>query len=293
MESSWTTDRSNIQRHILPLIGMLPVASVSEADIVMFVARVVRGDSRQDERTGPRGRAIVRGGKGTAARALAVLGAALNFGIRLGIVTDNPTKNVKAPKGNAPGRFLTDEEWGRLGQAMDAVRDASANEEFLDAIQLIALTGCRKSEISGLTWSEVDLENGFLRLRHSKVGPRAVPLGDEAISLLARLKESVGDDWVFPSRRGRGPIVGLQKVWSAVRAKAGLPGLRIHDLRHSFASEAINAGASLFLTGSVLGHRQAATTQRYAHLQSSPVRAVASNAAARIQIALTKTKVGR
>jgi site-specific recombinase XerD len=90
--------------------------------------------------------------------------------------------------------------------------------------------------------------------------------------LLARLKEKAGGDWVFASRRGSGPIVALQKAWSAVRAKARLPGLRLHDLRHSFASEAVNFGASLFLTGSVLGHRQAATTQRYAHLQSSPVR---------------------
>ena len=248
-EASWATDRSNIQRHIVPLIGTLPVASVREADIVLFVARVVRGDSRKDERTGPRGRAIVRGGKGTAARALAVLSAAFNFGIRLGLVTANPTKNVKAPKGNAPGRFLTVEEWGRLGQAMNAAREASINREFLDAIQLIALTGCRRSEISDLTWREVDLENGFLRLRHSKVGPRAVPLGDEAVVLLARLKERVGGDWVFPSRRGRGPVIGLQKVWTAIRAKADLPGLRIHDLRHSFASEAINAGASLFFNG--------------------------------------------
>lgn len=221
---------------------------------------------------------------------MAVLAAALNFGIRLGLVTANPTKNVKAPKGNAPGRFLTAEEWGRLGLAMSEARHAHANNEFLNAIQLIALTGCRKSEISNLMWDEVDFDNGLLRLRHSKVGPRAVPLGDEAIALLASLKKTVGSNWVFPSRRGGGPIVGLQKVWYTLRAKADLPGLRIHDLRHSFASEAINAGASLFLTGSVLGHRQAATTQRYAHLQSSPVRAIASNAATRIQSALNKAK---
>ncbi len=290
-DSSWITDRSNIERHIVPLLGNKPAASLSEPDVVLFVAKVVRGETKKDERTGPRGRAIVRGGKGVASRALSVLGAVLNFGVRLGLVSANPTKNVKAPKGVAPGRYLSDEEWARLGAALIDARATVSTAGFIDAINLIALTGCRKSEICNLTWTEVDFEQGFLRLRQSKVGPRAVPLGDDAVLLLAGMQEGAGASWVFPSRRGSGPIVGLQKVWSAIRIKADLPGLRIHDLRHSFASEAINSGASLFLTGSVLGHRQAATTQRYAHLQSSPVRAVATNAAARIVSALQWTKI--
>jgi integrase len=178
-----------------------------------------------------------------------------------------------------------------LGAALTDARATVPNVRFIDAINLIALTGCRKSEICNLAWSEVDFAQGFLRLSKSKVGPRVVPLGDEAIALLASLKEAADNEWVFPSRRGTGPIIGLQKVWNPLRAEAALPGLRIHDLRHSFASEAINAGASLFLTGSVLGHRQPATTQRYAHLQSSPVRNLASSTAARIQAALRRTKI--
>jgi site-specific recombinase XerD len=288
--SSWITDRSNIERHIIPLLGRVPAASLTESQIVVFVAKVVRGETKKDERTGPRGRAIVRGGKGVASRALSVLGALYSFGIRLELVATNPTKNVTAPKGEAPGRFLNDDEWVRLGAAMSEARSKMPNPGFIDAINLIALTGCRKSEICNLTWREVDFAQGFLRLTMSKVGPRAVPLGDDAIALLSSLKETAVGEWVFPSRLGTGPIVGLQKVWTSLRAVAVLPSLRIHDLRHSFASEAINAGASLYLTGSVLGHRQAATTQRYAHLQSSPVRAVASSTAARIHAALKKTK---
>jgi integrase len=289
--SSWVTDRSNIERHIIPLLGHTPAASLAELDVVQFVAKVIRGETRKDERTGPRGRAIVRGGRGAASRVLSVLGAVFSFGMRLGLVPMNPTKNVKAPKGKAPGRFLSQEEWGRLGVAMGEVRRTISNTGFIDAINLIALTGCRKSEICNLAWSEVDFAQGFLRLSKSKAGPRAVPLGDDAIILLASLKENGDSQWVFPTRRGAGPIVGLQKVWISLRTKAALPDLRIHDLRHSFASEALNAGASLFLTGSVLGHRQAATTQRYAHLQSSPVRAVATSTAARINNALQKTKI--
>jgi integrase len=288
--SSWITDRSNIERHVIPLLGHCHAAGLSEVDVVMFVAKVVGGESRRDVRTGPRGRSIVRGGKGTASRVLAVLRAVFNFGIRLALVQTNPVKNLKAPKGKAPGRFLLDKEWARLGAAMRDAQATALNGAFIDAVTLIALTGCRKSEICHLRWAEVDIDRGFLRLRQSKVGPRAVPLGDDAVLLLAGMKDVASSSWVFPSRRGGGPIVGLQKVWSAIRVKADLPGLRIHDLRHSFASEAISSGASLFLTGSVLGHRQAATTQRYAHLQSSPVRAVATNTAARILNAMQKTK---
>ena len=288
--SSWITDRSNIERHIIPLLGPCHASSLSEADVVLFVAKVVRGEFRRDERTRPRGRSIVRGGRGTASRVLSVLGAAFSFGLRLGLVSANPTTNVKAPKGKAPGRFLSEEEWARLGAAIHEARSTMPNTGFIDAIHLIALTGCRKSEICNLAWDEVDFGQGFLRLNQSKVGPRAVPLGDDAIKLLEDLHEIGDRHWVFPSQRGTGPIVGLQKVWNSLRSEAGLKGLRIHDLRHSFASEAINAGASLFLTGSVLGHRQAATTQRYAHLQSTPVRAVASSTAARIQSILNKTK---
>lgn len=277
--SSWYTDASNINRHIAPLLGPIDAEALCETDVVNFVAAITQGVTRCDERVGFRARAIVKGGRGVAARTLAVLSAVYNFGIRKGLIDANPTKNVRPPKGKAPGRFLTKDEWGRLGEALRGVgNDASANV-FVDAINLIALTGCRRCEITRLRWSEVDLEAGLLRLEHSKTGPRAVPLGDQAIRLIAELKHAAKSDWVFPSSRGTGPIVGIQKVWNDIRTRAGLPAVRLHDLRHSFASQAINGGASLYLTGAILGHRQSSTTQRYAHLQSDPVRSVASTAA--------------
>jgi len=191
----------------------------------------------------------------------------------------NPTKNVKAPKGKSPGRFLTRHEWSRLGEALRAFGGDVGANVFVDAINLIALTGCRRCETTRLRWSEVDLEAGLLRLEHSKTGARAVPLGDQAIRLIAGLKRAASSDWVFPSSRGTGPIVGIQKIWNDIRTQADLPTVRLHDLRHSFASQAINGGASLYLTGAILGHRQSSTTQRYAHLQSDPVRSVATTAA--------------
>ncbi len=287
-QSSWDTDRSNITRHIIPLIGSKIAGELTDWDVAKLLSDVRAGKTKQDIRTGPGGRAIVRGGDGAAARCLAVLGSAYNFGIRVKAVATNPVQHVKPPKSNSPGRFLKDEEWQRLGHTLRTMREAGSYVGFVDAIGLLAITGCRKSEITRLRWSEVELAAGFLRLEHSKVGPRSVPLGDEAIVLLEQLQEAATSKWVFPSRRGSGPIVGLQKVWTIVRTSAGLPRVRLHDLRHSFASQAVNSGASLYLTGSVLGHRQAATTQRYAHLQSSPVRAVASEAGRLISAAMKK-----
>jgi integrase len=289
--SSWYTDASNLNRHIVPLIGKTEAERLQEADVVRLVANIINGVTSSDEKTGDRGRAIVKGGKGVAARSLAVLGAAYQFGIRAGLVTQNPTKNVKAPRGASPGRFLTVEEWGRLGAALYAAREQAATPAFIDAVSLLAMTGCRRSEITQLKWSEVDLRSGLLRLEHSKVGPRVVPLGDAAVELLKELQAHAVTPWVFPSNRGLGPIVGLQKVWTAVRKEARLSNVRLHDLRHSFASQAVNGGASLYLTGAILGHRQSSTTQRYAHLQSSPVREVATNVSKGIAEALGKREI--
>jgi hypothetical protein len=207
--SSWYSDESNINRHIKPLLGQINASALSEGDVVNFVADITRGETRCDEKVGHRARAIVKGGKGVAARTLAVLRAIYNFGIRKGLMDANPTKNIKPPKGKSPGKFLTKDEWSRLGEAMRAFGGDVGANVFVDAINLLALTGCRRCEITRLRWSEVDLEAGLLRLEHSKTGPRAVPLGDQAVRLIAELKRSAKSDWVFPSTRGAGPIVGI------------------------------------------------------------------------------------
>ncbi|MGA3341118.1 MAG: tyrosine-type recombinase/integrase [Methylocella sp.] len=281
-DSSWYSDRSNINRHIEPLIGQIDLQALDETHVVNFVADVTRGATHCDLKVGHRARAIVKGGKGVAARALAVLSAVYTFGIRKGVVHANPTRNVKPSKGKAPGRFLTTDEWSRLGEALRSYAGGVGANVFVDAINLLALTGCRRSEITRLRWSEVDLEAGLLRLEYSKTGPRTVPLGDQAMRLIAELKRAAFSTWVFPSSRGTGPIVGIQKVWNDIRTRADLPTVRLHDLRHSFASQAINGGASLYLTGAILGHRQSSTTQRYAHLQSDPVRLLATTTAEQV-----------
>jgi len=302
--SSWVTDRSNIDRHIKPLLGARLARGLTPLDVARFQSDVAAGKTATDEKTGPRGRAIVKGGMGIASRALSVLSAMMTFGQRRGIVTGNPTKGVEPFRGRKKERFLTDTEVAVLGQALvEMERDGSLPWVASSAIKLLLLTGARRGEILALRWEEVDVDRGCLRLKDSKTGAKVIRLAAAALSLLARLPRSSG--WVLPAIRGSGHYVGLPKHWNAVRARAnaiaaaraeqegrsvkGVPSfddVRLHDLRHSFASFAVQSGGSLFLVGKVLGHRQARTTERYAHTSDEPLLATAELAAQRIELAL-------
>jgi integrase len=138
------------------------------------------------------------------------------------------------------------------------------------------------SEILTLEWAWVDFARACLRLPDSKTGAKVVPLGAPALRLLASLPREDDSPYVLPAQRGNGHFVGIQKVWQRIRDAAKLPDIRIHDLRHSFASIAVSGGDSLYLVGKVLGHRQARTTERYAHLKDDPLRAVADRTAGTI-----------
>jgi integrase len=283
--SSWATDRSNIERHIRPLIGKKLIKTLTQSDMARFQADVAAGKSKDDVKTKRRGRAIVEGGRGTAARSLAVLGAMLEFAVGRKLMPANPAKGVRLFKGEKKERFLSEAEVARLGDTlatMEAERALSATAA--SAVRLLMLTGCRKSEIVSLRWEWLDLERGYLRLPDSKTGARLVPLAASAMELLSRLPRTSG--YVLPAAKGGGHYTGLQKDWERVRIRAGLPGLRLHDLRHSFASFAVADGHALFIVGKVLGHKQARTTEIYAHLADDPVRAVADRTAARIASAM-------
>ena len=141
------------------------------------------------------------------------------------------------------------------------------------------LTGCRRNEILTLRWEEVDLEAAELRLRDSKTGPRVVPLPAAAVSVLAALPRVPGNPWVIPGAKPGGHLSNLNDHWLRIRARAGLEDVRIHDLRHSFASRALALGESLPTIGRLLGHGQVATTARYAHLARDAVKASASRVA--------------
>lgn len=286
--SSWVTDRSNLDRHARPLLGSKLARALVKADIERWHRAVAAGETATDERTGAHGRALVRGGKGTAARALAVLAAMFAWAVERGLIPNNPARGVRAFRGEKRERFLSIEELARLGETLAAmVASHELNPKVAAIIKLLAFTGCRKSEITSLQWSFVRTEHGCIELTDTKTGARRVPLSAAALDVLAALPREDGQPWVFPAERiSAGCYVLNYDTWQRVAARAGLAGVRLHDLRHSFASAAVAGGASLWLTAKLLGHRQSRTTERYAHFADDPIRAAADAVAGRIANAL-------
>ena len=209
---------------------------------------------------------------------------------------ENPAQSVKRFKERKRERFLAEEELARIGEAFEEVEKHGTDKFAIAAIRLLILTGARKNEVLKARWSWVDLERGFLNLPDSKTGSKTVYLGPAAIELLRELPRIAGNPYVFPGKNEGDHFKALQHVWERVRSIARLEpihlhngkteAVRIHDLRHSFASLAICGGASLPMIGKLLGHAQWATTQRYAHLADDPLRKVNNAATSRAAAAL-------
>jgi integrase len=265
------TDRGRITRHIKPLLGDRLVRELKRADVERFMIDVANGKTATVVKTCPRGKAVVRGGKGTAARTVGFLGAILAFAVQREIRPDNPARGVKRFRSRSCDRFLSETELARLGQLLSDAEKAGVNRYAIAAIRLLALTGCRKKEILSLKWNWVDLERNVLRLPDSKTGEKTVYLGASATELLKSLDRKDGSPYVFPSNRDDGHFKALQGIWLDLRAKAGLNDVRLHDLRHSFASFAAAEGTSLLIIGKLLGHKNSTTTARYAHLADDPL----------------------
>lgn len=170
-------------------------------------------------------------------------------------------------------RFLTPEELYRLGRALNvAPGERLASTHAAAAIRLLVLTGCRRNEILGLRWEDLDFEAGEMRLADSKTGARVVPLPPAAAEVLDGLSRAPSNPWVFPGRKKGSRQRNIQDSWERIRKRAGLEGVRLHDLRHSYASRALAMGESLSMIGELLGHRKVQTTARYAHLARDSVR---------------------
>lgn len=202
-------------------------------------------------------------------RTLAVLSKMFNLAEVWGMRPDgsNPCLHVKRYKEEQRERFLSAAEFQRLGRVLDEIlQDGSETRSAVTAIRLLMLTGCRCSEIQTLRWEHVDLDAGELHLPDTKTGKRAIPLAPSAVRLLASLPRDNENPWVIPGRRRGMHLNDLRHPWQRIRSRAGLPGVRIHDLRHSFASRALALGEGLPMIGKLLGHTQVQTTARYAHL---------------------------
>lgn len=280
-----------IELWIVPKLGRRKLNDVSRADVAKFHHSM---------------RAVPY----MANRSIAVLGAIYSWAGRCGLVPENfnPARRIEKFRENRRERFLSREEFARLGAALRDAETAGIPYEVdetkptakhapkpenrrvvvapdsVAAIRLLMLTGCRLREILNLRWREVDFERALLLLENSKTGRKTVVLGEAAMAVLAKLPRA--GDYVFPGGAGDAPRSDLKRPWKLIRRRAGLQGLRIHDLRHSYASVAAGAGLGLPIIGKLLGHSQPSTTQRYAHLADDPLRQASEKIAESITAAM-------
>jgi integrase len=209
-------------------------------------------------------------------RLLAMTSKMFSLAERWGLRPDgtNPAKNIDRFREEQRERYLSREEVARLWALLNSPAGrALASESSIVAIKLLVLTGRRLSEVLNLKWAWVDLQAGILRLPDTKTGALTVSLNQPALNVLRELREQAGTgEYVIPGQRSGRPLVNLQKPWRRVRHAAQLDDVRLHDLRHTFASIGAGLGMSLPMIGRLLGHSQAQTTARYAHLAQDPVR---------------------
>ena len=230
-------------------------------------------------------------GPTAAANMLRVVHALFSWLIETGELETNPAQGVKPTRPKPRERWLTAEELGRLGDALTA--HETRVPLSVAALRLLLLSGCRRGEVLSLRWDEVDNDGGCLRLKTSKTGPKTVPLGAAAFEVIDKAKgwRIVGCPYIFPSpwtKTGERVLhlTSHDKAWGKIREAAGLDGLRIHDLRHAFASVAVASGETLYVTGKLLGHSAHGTTQRYAHIGTDPLRQAAERTSRRLADAL-------
>jgi integrase len=281
------SDRGRIKNHIVPLVGKLRIDRITRTDVEHMVRDVTAGRTAAPlPQQAHRGK-LVQGGRGTAAQALAVLGAVMSFAVARGLRDDNPVRGVKKPPVRRMERFLSEAEIARLGEALDAEAKATGDPYPAAAIRLLLLTGCRRSEILGLRWEWIDFERAMIFLPDSKTGRKPVYLNAPALDVLATLPRQLGNPYVICGRRDGSAYVGLGKVWRRVCSMAELSDVRLHDLRHSFASIGAAGNNSLLILGKLLGHRHAATTERYSHLSADPMRQATEAIGQTINTALT------
>ncbi|MGJ0512408.1 integrase arm-type DNA-binding domain-containing protein [Methylocystis sp.] len=197
----------------------------------------------------------------------------------------NPAKKIEPFREQARERYLSTDELARLGDALRLCEQEGVDPGAVAAVRLLILTGARLQEILQAKWSQID-ERGVLWLADSKTGRKPVYLSAAAQAVLAGLPRIYGNPYVIAGARAGQPRADLNKPWARVKRIAGLNGVRLHDLRHSFASVGAGASLGLPIIGRLLGHTQAATTQRYAHVGADPLRRAADTIGATIAAAM-------
>lgn len=277
-------DKSRIRSHISPLIGNYPIKSLNKQIIERMMLDITNGKTSKTVKSEKaRGTARVTGGRATAKRVFETLSSILTFAQRRDLIDENPAIGIPKPKLKAKEVFLTIDEYKELGEALKVAKQMMFHQTSLDAIELLALTGCRKSEILSLKWEYVDFKNQCFRFPDTKTGKQNRAFGVAALELLNRLYENKTSEWVFPATIGDGCLVGAPKVFKRVCDLRPLKDengkfipdpdaekfikkhISIHTLRHSFASIGADMGYVELTIAGLLGHKLGTITSRYSH----------------------------
>jgi integrase len=265
-----------LDKHILPALGSRRLADIRRPDVARLHASLAATPI-------------------LANKILEIISAIWNFAAKHEEVaaTHNPAQGVEKNRGKAHERFLSDEEFARLGEALGIAetvglpisidetkptakhankgRRTLADPFAVAAIRLLLLTGARLREILDAQWGYVDVERGILFLPDSKTGAKPIYLNDPALAILDTLPRLANNAHIIPGQKDGSPRADLKKPWAAICRAANIEGVRLHDLRHSFASVGAGASLGLPIVGKLLGHSQAATTARYSHLAADPM----------------------
>lgn len=300
--STIAMDKGRIERHIKPHdIARMKISDVRDLHIERLKKAIAKPKKVQRENSE---KMMEIGGKGTATRTIRMLGGVFSYAVKCKYLKENPRKGVELYKDNKNERFLSDDEIQRLGDVLREAETiglpwmpkdgpnakhvpkiaATAREVIsphaIAAIRLLMLTGCRLREILNLQWAHVDMERGILNLPTSKTGAKKVLIGAAALKVLAELPRVKDNPYVIVGETKDKPRSDLKRPWKRITDHAGLnvdaegnpQALRLHDLRHSFASMGVASNLGLSIVGKLLGHASTSTTQRYAHIGESAER---------------------
>jgi integrase len=281
------TDKGRIERHIIKLVGKKTVKGFTPTDAKSFQRDVIAGKSAADVKTKTRGRAIVTGGKGTAARTMGLLGGIFSYAADEGYRPDNPLSGIRRPKDQTREWRLDDAGYRRLGKCLSAAQANGEHWQPILASRIAAMTGCRLDEVEGLLKTEVDAVGMALRLGDSKTGKSVRPVGSAVIAVLKAAMAKSKSKYVFPAvTTDAKHHTGLTRWLKKVSAK-DVPGITSHGLRHSFSSTAEDLGYTLPTIKALIGHsKKGNVTLGYIHKIDSALLVAADRVARHIDDAM-------
>ncbi len=268
--------RAALRNHILPALGTKPVADVRRSD-AEALHYALRDRPRQ------------------ANRVLDVLSKMFALAEDWGLAPSggNPCRFVVRYRRVTRERYLTEEEYRRVGRELCVLETESpVRARAAAALRLLMLTGCRLTEVLTLKWDDIDRKTGEIRLRDAKMGARMVMLTPPALRVLTEMRRVPRSQWVFAGRTAETRLTSLTKPWRRVRARAGIGDVRIHDLRHSYASRALALGEGLTMIGRLLGHTDVGSTARYAHLARDAEKVAVARVGGSIEADILRIEAG-